>query len=87
MMRTTAIIEGLTILEKYRNSPNGFNVSAEHDQIYVHKTDRPVSGKDIDRLISLHWFQDEVDFGDDEETGGDFAAKHYDPEESWSCFV
>jgi len=81
-MKTAAIIEGLTILEKYRKKPNGFNCGAEHDVLYAYKTDRPVGADDLVRLIDLGWFQEEVDSGDD-----DFAAEYYDPEESWACFT
>ena len=84
-MKTVEIIEGLTILQKYRTSQAGYNVGAEHDVLYAYATDTPVSPEDLARLIELGWFQD-TDFGDDEETG-DFAAKHYDPDESWECFV
>lgn len=86
-MKTTAIIKGLVILEKYRDKSDDFNVGAEHDVIYAFRTDRPVEGADLDRLIELGWFQEDVDYGDDEETGRDFAVKHYDPDESWACFV
>lgn len=30
-MKTRDIIEGLTILEKYRTKPDGYNCGAEHD--------------------------------------------------------
>lgn len=81
-MRTKDIIEGLQILQKYRDDQDGFDCGAEHDVFYVYATDRPVESSDIDRLIELGWFQ-EVSYGDDDE----FAAKHYDPEESWAAFT
>lgn len=86
-MKTSAIIEGMTILEKYRDNPDGFNCGAEHDVIYVYATSRPVEVDDLKRLVELGWFQEAVDYGDDEETGGDFAVKHYDTEESWTCYT
>lgn len=81
-MRTTAIIEGLTILEKYRDKTGGFNTNADHDVLYAHRTDRPVEAKDLARLIELGWFQDEVSCDDEK-----FAAKHYDPGKGWTCFT
>ena len=81
-MRTIAIIEGLTILEKYRDKPDGFNTGAEYDVIYAYRTDNPVEGADLDRLVELDWIQEDAEYGDEE----DFAAKYYDPEESWVCF-
>lgn len=86
-MKTPDIIEGLTILQKYRATPDSYHTGAEHDCIYAFATDRPVLEPDLSRLIELGWFQENADFGDDEETGGDFAAKHYDPEESWCCYT
>jgi len=83
-MRTSAIIEGLTILEKYRDKPDGFNCGAEHDILYVYSTDRPVKPDDLNRLIELGWFQeDAVDWEKEDE----FSAKHYDPEEGWACYT
>lgn len=81
-MQTAAIIEGMTILEKYRNREDGFNTGAEHDVIYAYATDKPVSTEDLERLVKLGWFQGDVDCGEEK-----FAAKHYDPQESWKCFA
>ncbi len=86
-MKTVEVIVGLQILQKYRDKQDGFGVGAEHDVIYVYKTVRPVEQPDLDRLIELGWFQEDVDYGDDEETDGDFAAKHYDSEEGWTAYV
>lgn len=81
-MTTKNIIEGLTILEKYRAKPDGYNTGAEHDQIYAYSTDQPASDDDVKRLVELGWFQQDVETGDDE-----FTAEHYDAEEGWSCYV
>lgn len=81
-MRTSAIIEGLTIIEKYRESPDGFNTGGEHDVIYAYPTDRVIGGEDLDRLIELGWIQEDADYDDDT-----FAAKHYDQAESWTCYT
>ncbi len=82
-MRTTAVIEGLTILEKYRSTPDGFNCSAEHDVLYAHTTDCSVENPDLGRLVELGWFQETADI----DGGGDFAVKDYDPEEPWACYT
>lgn len=86
-MKTPYIIEGLTILQKYRDEPDGFHTGAEHDCIYAFQTSEPLSQEDLARMIELGWFQEDADYGDDEETNGDFAEKHYDPEESWCCYT
>ena len=82
-MKTKAIIEGLTIMEKYRDGEGGYNTGAEHDTLYVYPTAKPISGDDLDRLVALGWSQEDAALIDDEE----FSARHYDPEESWYCFT
>jgi hypothetical protein len=79
-MTTQSIIEGLTILEKYRTKPNGYNTGAEHDQIYAYSTDLPASEEDVNRLVKLGWFQE-----DSGREGSTFA--NYNPKEGWSCYV
>ncbi len=87
-MRTKDIIEGLTILEKYRSEPDGYNTGAEHDQIYAYATDSPVSEEDVKRLVELGWFQPDVEIGRPEsDSSQDFSIENYDPSERWSCFV
>jgi hypothetical protein len=81
-MKTCDIIEGLTILEKYRERADGYNTGAEHDQIFAYATEKPVSEDDLRRLVELEWFQPDVDCGED-----DFTVNNYDPEEGWSCLV
>ena len=83
-MRTKDVLEGLQILQKYRNDQDGFDLGAEHDVLYAYSTDKPVEGKDLDRMIELGWTQPETEY---HKTDEDFAVKHYNPEESWSCFV
>lgn len=81
-MQTRAIIEGLTILQKYRNSQDGYDCGAEHDVLYAYATDRPVEQPDLDRLVELNWFQEDV--GEDDEQ---FTAALYNPDEGWACFT
>jgi hypothetical protein len=54
-MNTKGIIEGMTILFKYYKDENGFNVGAEHDEIWMFAPDLPISDKDKDRLMKLGW--------------------------------
>lgn len=81
-MKTKDIIEGLSILEKYRDTPDGYNCSAEHDVLHAYATDKPVEQPDLDRLIELGWRQEVFAGADD-----DVVATHYDPMESWYCFT
>ena len=83
----TALIEGLTILEKYFDMKDGFHTAAEHDIIYVYETDHAVSAKDLSRLIQLGWFQDDTDFHDDANGDGDFHECHYNPNENWAFWT
>ena len=81
-MNTRELIEGLTILDKYRNTPGGYNCGAEHDVIYAYPTDKPVEKDDLNRLVELGWCQPDV-FTD----GSDFAPEDYDWEQTWAAYV
>jgi hypothetical protein len=83
-MLISKLIEGLTILEKYRDRPNGCKTGAEHGCIFGFATDRPLSEIDLQRIVELGWFQN-VSLGGEEETQSDFDVTHYDPEQCW-CF-
>lgn len=86
-MRVNEIIEGLMILNGYMADSKSFNMGAEHDVVYFYATDEPIAEPDLRRLVELGWFQEHADYADDEETGGEFGVKHYDPQESWSARV
>jgi len=77
-METPKIIEGLTILQKYRTDPDGFHTGAEHDQLCAYETDTPVSEEDFNRLIELGWFQPDTNSEKYED---------YTNSEVWSCYV
>lgn len=87
-MVTPKIIEGLTILQKYRTDPDGYHLGAEHDVLFAFATDEPVSEEDFNQLIKLGWFQPEV-WEDAEDADSELNEKYegYDKGESWSCYV
>lgn len=76
--------ESLGIFKKYSDGSR-YNISAEHDQIWVHGLDpnKPVKQSDLERLIDLGWHQDDVDV----QSGTDFGPEHYDPECVWSHYT
>lgn len=80
-MKTTAIIEGLQILEKYRDKPDGFNCGAEHDEIHAYPTDKPLSTEDLGKMIELGWLQTRPDYSTA------FSASDYRVNEGWYCFT
>ncbi len=82
-MKTADIIEGLTILQKYRDKQDGYDVDAAHDELYVRRTDRPLSQQDLTRMVELHWFQEGAEYDSDD----GYAVENYDPIESWNCFT
>jgi len=69
--------QGIDILAKYYDKPDGHHIGAEHDVIYVYDTDHPVSPEDCAQLWALGWGQE----GCDNEKG------EYDPEVGWYAFV
>ncbi len=75
-MRLGNFREGLEILTRYFNDPDGYHIGAEHDQIYIYATNRPLSEEDVAKMVELGWFQDELP-----------EDAPYDPEEGWSVFT
>ena len=82
-MQNSSFIEGLRILQKYYENPDGYNLGAGHDIIYVYPTDSPVQETDLKRLFELGWIQPEVGTGDE----GLPTPEQYDPEEGWGAYV
>ena len=72
--------DGLAILRTYFTNPDGYHLGAEHDEIFVHTTDAPLTAEDAAKLRALGWFQPEVEEPEEGEA-------EYDPEEGWCCFV
>ena len=60
-MKTSNIIKGMQILQKYYNSENQYTCSAEHDIIYMFETDVDVSEEDVSILEELGWSNTEED--------------------------
>jgi hypothetical protein len=60
-MKTSNIIKGMQILQKYYNSDNQYVCSAEHDIIYMFETDVDVSEEDVSILEELGWSNTEED--------------------------
>lgn len=80
-MNLKDILTGIKILQPYYDKPDGYHLSAEHDQIWLHSTNRPVSREDVQKLIDANWFQEDADYEDE------FKVEHYDPEQSWTAYV
>lgn len=58
VMRLNSIIDGLRILQRYYDDPNGFKTGADHDVLYAYDTDRPVSDADREVLERMGWKQE-----------------------------
>ena len=82
-MKTKNIIDGLLILQPYYDKQDGYHSGAEHDELYAYATDRPLSDKDVEKMIALGWHQ-EYDERDYEK---DFSLSDYRPEETWVCYT
>lgn len=81
-MLLSRFVQGLQILQKYYDL-DGFHIGAEHDEFFVYTTDRPLSEKDLNKVVALGWFQREVVPADH----GEFQASDYDPDQGWSAYV
>lgn len=76
-MKLSQFIEGLQILQRYYDHDN-YCLGAEHDQLFLYATNKPLNEYDFNRLIDLGWFQP------DQESK---LYDYYDQEKSWSLFV
>jgi len=54
-MRLSNLREGLEILSRYFNRPDGYHTYAEHDLLYVAAPDKPICDDDLKRLEELGW--------------------------------
>lgn len=76
-MNLAAFREGLEILSKYYDDPDGYPISASYDQLWMSATDRPLSDVDVARMYEIGWMQDE----------SIEEKAPYDPEETWTCYL
>ena len=83
-MTLTNLTSAIEILRPYYDTADGDHVGTDRGQIYLHKTDRPLSTEDVVRMRKLGWFQRDDDY--DDETG-EPTPESYDPDESWIAFV
>lgn len=80
-MKIKDILTGIEILRPYYSDPDGYNVGADHDIIYLYATDRPLPLDSAQQLFALRWNQCDSEESED----GEYTV--YDPENSWSCYV
>lgn len=78
-MKLSELITSLEIVKSYYDDPDGYHVGAEHDQIYLYVTDRPLSASHVQLMLDMGWFQEGGATEDD--------PSAYDPEESWMSFT
>lgn len=81
-MKLIDMIETLNMVLPYYDDPTDYVFGAEHDQIYLYATDRPLSPEHVNRMVELGWSQKG---GANEDAPDAYAA--YDPEESWYTFT
>jgi len=78
-MNLSNFIDGLNTLLPYYNNHDGYHIGSEHDQFYAYQTDNPLTPKDVQKMVSLGWFQ--PDGGINSEGG------EYNHEDGWSAFT
>lgn len=52
-------LEGMHTLRPYYTHPDGYNMGAEHDIIYMYATNKPLTESDVQKMFALGWFQPE----------------------------
>ena len=81
MGKALDLAEGIKLTAQYRDKP-GYDCSAEHDVMYLHNTDKPMSREDIQKMIDFGFHQEDV--GD---SCTDYCVDDYDHEESWVFYT
>jgi hypothetical protein len=77
-MNLPNFIEGINILRPYYDDPDGYQLGAEHDQIYLYATQKPLPPEAVARLHALGWFQPDQD--------SEEGPAPYNPDDGWSVF-
>lgn len=83
-MSLEKFMKGLHILLPFYDKPDGYHLGAEHDQIYIYATDRPVGADDVAELLSLGFFQPDVHLPEDQDEA---TVADYKPDKGWSVYV
>jgi hypothetical protein len=78
-MQLGNILTGIQILQKYYDNPNRYHMCAEHDEIYLTATNKPLAQSDLQLMLELGWFQEDGTQEDDPE--------NYCVDEPWKAFV
>lgn len=79
-MKTSNIITGMQIIQRYYDDADGCDVVSINDAIYMRATDRPIEPGDLKRLVWLGWMQED-------DAGRKFESCDYDINERWCCYL
>lgn len=82
-MNTKDILAGMSVLLPYYDKQDGYHTGAEHEELRMFKTSRPLTPEDLDKMIALGWHQEH----DERDYGKDFAPSDYRPDEAWVSYV
>jgi len=74
MPTLSKILEGINIINSYYTQ-DGYNMEAEHDQIFMAATDHPIIPRDLRKLWDIGWFQKYQPEGE------------YSQEEHWALYI
>lgn len=69
------VLRGLEIARAHFTDQSGHHIGAEHDELYIWKTDTPFTDAEVAEMRELGWFQPDV------------SGDAYDPEQSWMAYV
>lgn len=80
-MNLKDLLTGIRTLQSYYTKPEGHHLAAEHDQIWLYATDKPLPPDDVQKMIDANWWQERSDYSKD------FMVAEYDPEKSWTGYT
>lgn len=84
-MKLSELIVGVTTASAYYDKPDGYHFAAEHDQVYLYATERPMSPEDVQKMIENNWFQEHWTEAEDTSDGPN--SEQYDHNEPWTAFT
>jgi hypothetical protein len=83
-MKLSDALIGIQTLQPFYDKPNGHHLGAEHDQIYLYPTNRPLTPEAEATMREAGWFQPDARPVEDADNSN---TAPYDPGEGWSAFT
>lgn len=82
-MNLKGMVNAISIAREFYEQPDGYHLNAEHDQIWLAPTDRPMPPDAVAAMIAAGWHQEHGE----RDYGKDMTVSDYRADESWTCYT